>query len=75
MKFLFWIGLGILVLGVVSFFVPVPHMDREEFSAGSLSLGVENQHDEKLPVLASAVMILGGGGIMISSQGRKPIRS
>jgi hypothetical protein len=71
MKLLFWIGLATLILGVLSLFVPVPHKDRAEFKAGGLSLGVESRHDEKLPPLASAVMILGGAGVMIAGQGMK----
>ncbi len=74
MKILFWAGLVVLILGFVSLFVPVPHKDRHELKAGGLSLGVESRYDEKLPPLASAVMILGGAGMMMSGKTMNRVR-
>ena len=64
MKALFWIGLVVLILGVASLVVPIPHTEREGFTVGGVSLDVEATHQEKLSPALSAVMILGGLGAM-----------
>ncbi len=68
MKILFWIGLVVLVLGFVSLVVPIPHTQRQGIKAGDVSIGIEPQSDEKVPPLVSAVMILGGAGLMIAGK-------
>ncbi len=65
MKVLFWIGMVVLILGIVSLVVPIPRNEREGIKAGGISIGVETRHEEKVPPLVSAVMILGGAGMMI----------
>ena len=65
MKALFWIGIVVLLLGIVSLVVPIPRNEREGIKAGGISIGVETRHEEKVPPLVSAVMILGGAGMMI----------
>jgi len=71
MKPISWIGLVVLVLGVLSLLVPIPHKEREGFSAGGLSMGVETQHSQTVSPIISAVMILGGAGMMIAGKSRK----
>ena len=66
MKPLFWIGLVLLILGVVSLFVPIPRNQKDGVSVGSVSIGIETRHDEKVSPIVSAVMILGGAGLMIA---------
>jgi len=68
MRALFWIGLTVLVLGVVSLVVPIPHTERESVKAAGISIGVETRHEEKLSPVVSAVMILGGAGMMIAGR-------
>ena len=68
MKPLFWVGLVLLILGVASLIVPIPHNQREGVNVGGVSLGVETRHDEKAPPIVSAVMILGGVGLMIAGR-------
>jgi hypothetical protein len=68
MKALFWIGLVVLILGLVSLDVPIPRSERQGLNAGGLPVGVETQHEEKLSPFASAVMILGGIGTMIAAK-------
>jgi hypothetical protein len=70
MRVLFVAGLIVLVLGIVSLFATFPQRERHGGNAGGISLGVETQHNEKLPPLVSAVLILGGAGMMIGSRGR-----
>jgi len=68
MKALFWIGLVVLILGVVSLVVPIPRHERGGFRAGGVSVGFETQHDEKASPFVSAAMILGGIGAMVAGK-------
>lgn len=68
MKALFFIGLAVLILGVVSILVPIPHNERDGVSVGGVSLGIETRHEEKVPTALSAVMILGGLGAMAAGK-------
>lgn len=68
MKPLFWVGLVLLILGVASLVVALPTRERQGVSLGGVSVGVETRHDEKAPPLVSAVMILGGAGLMIAGR-------
>ena len=60
MKALFWIGLVVLILGIGSLVVPIPHRDREGVTVGGLSLGVETRTEEKIAPVVSAALIVGG---------------
>jgi hypothetical protein len=70
MKALFFIGLAVLILGIVSLVVPIPHSERGGISVGGVSLGVETRHEEKIHPALSAVMILGGLGAMAAGKRR-----
>ena len=70
MKALFWFGLVVLILGIASLFVPIPHTEREGIKAGGVSLGVETHHDEKVSPIISAVLIVGGAGMMIAGKSK-----
>ena len=70
MKSLFWIGTVLLVLGIASLFIPIPHTEREGVKAGGISLGIETRHEEKLPPIASGLMIAAGAGMMIAARSR-----
>jgi hypothetical protein len=71
MKVLFWIGLIVLILGVVSLVVPIPRSEREGVTIGGVSLGVDTRHEEKIPPALSAVMMLGGLGAMAVGKAKK----
>ena len=68
MKALFWIGIVVVILGLVSLVVPIPRNEREGFKAGGLSVGIETQHQERVSPIVSAVMILGGAGLLIAGK-------
>jgi hypothetical protein len=70
MKPIFWIGLVVLVLGVLSFVVPIPHKEHQGISAGGVSVGVETRHSRTVAPIISAVMLLGGVGLMIAGKSK-----
>jgi len=70
MKALFVVGLVILVLGILSFFVPVPHTERHGLDAGDIHVGVNTHHDEMLPPYVGVILIVVGGGLMVASRKR-----
>ena len=69
MKTLMWIGIVVLVLGIVSFFVPIPHSERHGVSFGDAQISVTTHEDEKVPPVVSIVLLVVGAGLMIA--GRK----
>jgi hypothetical protein len=71
MKALFFIGLVVLILGIVSLVVPIPRSEKDGVTVGGVSLGVETRHEEKVSPALSAVMILGGLGAMAVGKGRR----
>ena len=68
MKALFWTGIVVLILGIASLVVPMPHNEHTGLQVGGVSIGVETQHNERVSPLISAVMILGGAGLMIAAK-------
>ena len=60
MKPLFWIGLVVLILGIASLVVPIPHRERQGLTVAGVSLGVETHTEERVAPALSAVMIVGG---------------
>ena len=69
MKVLLIVGVLVLVLGVLSFFVPFPHSEHHGISAGDVHVGVTTHHDEKLSPAVSIILVVVGAGLIIS--GRK----
>jgi hypothetical protein len=63
------VGVVLLVLGVASFFVPVPHSEHHGVSFGDAHVGVTTHDDEKVPPVVSVVLLVVGAGLMIA--GRK----
>jgi len=66
MKLLFGVGLLVLVLGVLSFFVPFPQRENHGVKLGDAHIGVQTTHNEHVPPVVSAVLVLGGAGMMIA---------
>ena len=68
MQALFWIGLTVLALGLVSLVVPIPRTEQDSVKAAGISIGVETRRQEKLSPVVSAIMTLGGAGMMIAGK-------
>jgi len=48
MKGLLVVGVVVLILGVLSFIVPIPSYHHHGVSVGDAHIGVTTEHDEKL---------------------------
>ena len=70
MKPLTIVGVVLLILGIASLFVPIPHNENKGLSAGDVHIGVQVRHDEKVSPIISAVLIIAGAGLMFAG-GRK----
>ncbi len=66
MKALFGVGLVVLILGILSFFVPFPKTEDHGIKVGDTKIGVQTQHDEHLPPAASIALLVVGAGLMIA---------
>jgi hypothetical protein len=70
MRALLPIGVILLLLGIASLFVPIPHRERHGIEAGPVSLGVQTTVRERIHPAISGVLIAGGIALMIAG-GRK----
>jgi len=62
MKPLQVIGAVLVLLGVLSFVVPIPHSEDHGVKIGDTKIGVQTQSSEKIPVYASITLI--GVGVL-----------
>ena len=68
MKALFVVGLVIVILGILSFFVPVPHTEHHGVDAGDIHVGVNTHHKDMLPPYVGVILIVVGGGLIVASR-------
>jgi hypothetical protein len=69
MRVLMLVGVVILVLGVLSFFVPVPHSEHHGVSIGDAHVGITTHDENTVAPVVSLVLVVVGAGLMIA--GRK----
>ncbi|MGC1652124.1 MAG: hypothetical protein WA722_04820 [Candidatus Sulfotelmatobacter sp.] len=69
MKALMLAGLVVLVLGILSFFVPVPHSEHHGVNIGDAHVGITTHDVDRVPPVVSIVLVVVGAGLMIA--GRK----
>jgi len=60
MKGLTWIGLVLVILGLLSFVVPIPHQEDHSLQLGDAKIAVKTNSSERLPPLVSGLLIVGG---------------
>jgi uncharacterized membrane protein HdeD (DUF308 family) len=70
MKNLVFVGVLLLVLGLLSFVIPVPHSEDHGVKIGDAKIGVTTQHSEKLPP-AVGITLLVGGVLVLAAGSRK----
>jgi hypothetical protein len=68
MKALLIAGVVVLALGILSFFVPFPHSEHHGVSVGDAHIGVTTEHDKKVPVALSVVLVVAGAGLMFAGK-------
>ena len=68
MKALFGVGLVVLILGILSFFVPIPQQENHGIKVGDAKIGVQTQHSEHLSPIVGAVVVIVGAGLMIAGK-------
>jgi hypothetical protein len=60
MKIMLFAGLILVVLGIASLLVPIPHTEKHGIKAGDVSIGVETTQSERVSPIISVVLIAGG---------------
>ncbi len=70
MKGLFIVGLAVAVLGILSFFVALPHTENHGIKAGDVSVGIQTHDSQKISPAISAVILVVGAGLMIAGRGK-----
>jgi hypothetical protein len=66
MRILLFAGLILVVLGVASLVVPIPHTETEGIKVGSRNFGVQTSHSERVSPVISVVLIAGGIALSIA---------
>ena len=66
MKILLFAGLLLIVLGIASLVVPIPHTESEGIRVGKTNLGVQTTHNERVSPIVSIVLIAGGIALSIA---------
>ena len=64
MKPLLVIGLIVLVFGIASLFVPIPHSKTHGIKSGDVKIAVTKTEHERLSPAISAVIIVAGVGLI-----------
>jgi hypothetical protein len=66
MKMLLFAGLALVVLGIASLVVPIPHSETQGIKIGDANFGVQTSHSERVSPVVSAVLIAGGIALAIA---------
>jgi len=60
MKSVGFVGILLVVLGLLAFVVPVPHSENHGVKIGDAKIGVQTQTSEKLPPAAGIILLVAG---------------
>jgi hypothetical protein len=66
MKILLFAGLLLIVLGIASLVVPIPHSETHGIQVGDTNIGLQTSHSERVSPVISAVLIAGGIALAIA---------
>jgi hypothetical protein len=70
MKFVTLVGVLLLVLGLASFVVPIPHHEKHGVKIGDTKIGVQTESSERMPP-AVGIVLLAGGALALVLGARK----
>lgn len=70
MRALAIIGIVVLILGILSFFVPFPHSERHGMHVGDASVSVTTHHQQMLPPVAGGILCAVGAVLLIAGMRR-----
>ncbi len=65
MKIFLVAGLLLVVLGIASLVVPIPHSETQGLKIGDASIGVQTTHSERVSPIISVVLLAGGIALTI----------
>ena len=68
MKALMLVGIVVVVLGILSFFVPVPHSEHHGVNIGDAHVGITTHDEDRVPPVVSIVLVVVGAGLMIAGK-------
>ena len=68
MKSLPLLGIVLVVLGLLSFVVPVPRRENHGVKIGDTKIGVQTETREKLPWGIGIVLVAGGVVVLVASR-------
>lgn len=54
------VGALLLLLGLLSFVMPIPHRENHGIQIGDAKIGVQTESSEKLPPAVGIVLVAGG---------------
>ncbi len=60
MRALLIVGIVLVVIGIASLFVSVPHRETHGVQIGGAEVGVQTRSSERIPLPASIAIIIGG---------------
>jgi len=75
MRIFLFAGLMLIVLGIASLVVPIPHTETHGIKAGDINIGVQTSHSERVSPIISAVLIAGGIALSIAGARTRPSKS
>lgn len=67
MKPVSWIGLVLLILGILAFIVPVPQRETHGFKMGDASVGITTQRSQKLPPVVGGILCAVGAIVLVTA--------
>lgn len=71
MRPLLIVGILVLVLGILSLFVPIKYRERHGVNAGPISLSVNTTESRKAPPAVTATLIIVGAALMFAGSRKR----
>lgn len=65
MKALPLVGALLLILGILSFIIPLPSREDHSVKIGDAKIGVQTESSQKLPPAVGIILVAGGVGALI----------